>query len=216
MKKLFLLAAVLVFSLTLCAGTTQMAVFLTGKNAHLRVLDKGGFNVKERTKWDKKTGTVIYRCFFFNITARSTSEMRKMTLKFEAAKGDLAVYIGHKRADKKGLIFTFIWAFDEKSDWYYVEHVSNIFEEQNAEVYYVELVADQTERLRRNVTENRLKNKASKRDIELSNQRVINDDATYRLVSNEGEVTYKNYIKIDNTKLSPEEVVEIIRNNFKF
>lgn len=100
MKKLFLLAAVLVFSLTLCAGTTQMAVFLTGKNAHLRVLDKGGFNVKERTKWDKKTGTVIYRCFFFNITARSTSEMRKMTLKFEAAKGDLAVYIGHKRADK--------------------------------------------------------------------------------------------------------------------
>lgn len=42
-----------------------------------------------------------------------------------------------------GLIFTFMWAFDQKSDWDYVEHIKDIFKQsnQNVEFYYVELVA---------------------------------------------------------------------------
>jgi hypothetical protein len=34
-----------------------------------------------------------------------------------------------------------MWAFDQKSDWDYVEHVTNIFRKNGADVYYVELVA---------------------------------------------------------------------------
>ena len=90
-----------------------------------------------------------------------------------------SVFKNFAKTDKLGLIFTFIWAFDQQSDWDYVEHVASIFSRENGEVYYVELVADQEERLKRNVTENRLKNKASKRDIETSNQRVVNDDKNY-------------------------------------
>lgn len=117
-------------------------------------------------------------------------------------------------SDNYGLIFTYMWAFDQKSDWDYVEHVTNIFREKGADVYYVELDAPQEIRLQRNVTENRLKNKASKRDIEISNQRLIDADNKYRCVSNDGEIQFENYIKIDNSNLSAEHVAKMIKKHF--
>ena len=115
-----------------------------------------------------------------------------------------------------GMIFTYMWAFDMPSDWAYIEHVKGIFKERrpDAEFYYVELVASRDVRMERNVSENRLKNKASKRDIAASNQRVINDDARYRLESHEGEIPFENYIKIDNTHLSPEDAARQIKTYF--
>lgn len=116
--------------------------------------------------------------------------------------------------DNYGLIFTYIWAFNQKSDWDSVEHVTNIFRKNGAEIYYVELVAPQEIRLKRNITENRLIHKASKRDIEISNQRLINIDKDYRCVSNDGEIPFDNYIKIDNTNLSVELVAKMIKDHF--
>ncbi len=113
-----------------------------------------------------------------------------------------------------GLIFTYMWAFDQQSDWDYIEHVRDIFKKYNADIYYVELVASKEVRLQRNATENRLKNKASKRDIEMSNQRIMNDDYKYRCVSNEGEIPFDNYIKIDNSNLSAEVVALMIKERF--
>lgn len=113
-----------------------------------------------------------------------------------------------------GLIFTYMWAFDQQSDWDYIEHVRDIFKKYNADIYYVELVASKEVRLQRNATENRLKNKASKRDIEMSNQRIMNDDYKYRCVSNEGEIPFDNYIKIDNSNLSAEIVALMIKERF--
>lgn len=119
------------------------------------------------------------------------------------------------KSEHYGLIFTYMWAFDQQSDWDYVEYVCDIFRKYNADICYVELVAPQEIRLERNATENRLKNKISKRDIELSNQRLINDDNKYRCVSNDGEIPYDNYIKIDNTNLSAEIVAQIIKDRFE-
>ena len=113
-----------------------------------------------------------------------------------------------------GLIFTYMWAFDQQADWDYIEHVKEIFSKYHAEVYYVELVASQDIRLQRNATENRLKKKASKRDIELSNQRLIDDDKKYRCVSNDGEIPFENYMKIDNSNISAAEAAEKIRTYF--
>ncbi|WP_346962352.1 AAA family ATPase [Clostridium sp.] len=113
-----------------------------------------------------------------------------------------------------GLIFTYIWAFYQKSDWDSVEHVTNIFRKNGADIYYVELVATQEVRLRRNITENRLNHKASKRDIEISNQRLINNDKNYRCVSNDDEIPFDNYIKIDNSNLSAELVAKMIKEHF--
>ena len=69
-------------------------------------------------------------------------------------------------------------------------------------------------RLARNATENRLKHKASKRDIEQSNQRLIDDDAHYRCISLDGEIPFPHYLKLDNTNLPPEEAARIIRDRF--
>lgn len=118
------------------------------------------------------------------------------------------------RSDRYGMIFTYMWAFDQQEDWDYVEHVKQIFQSYNAEVYYVELIASQEVRLQRNATENRLKNKPSKRNIETSNARLIRDDARYRLVSREGEIPFDNYLRIDNTFLAPDAVAEMIKGKF--
>ena len=117
-------------------------------------------------------------------------------------------------SDNYGMIFTYMWAFDQKSDWEYIAHVRSIFEPYGTEFYYAELVASQEVRLARNATENRLKNKASKRDLETSNQRLLDDDKRYRCVSLDGEIPFENYIKIDNTSLSPAEAAKMIKEKF--
>ena len=115
-------------------------------------------------------------------------------------------------SDLEGLIFTYMMAFDQPSEWEYLKHLEEIF--KDAEIYYVELVASQEVRLQRNVTENRLQNKASKRDIETSNARLLRDDTRYRMESKEGEVPFPNYIKIDNTNLAPDVVASMIKEKF--
>lgn len=117
-------------------------------------------------------------------------------------------------SDHYGLIFTYMWAFDQISDWDYVRHVTEIFKEHDAQIYYVELLASLEVRLLRNVTENRLQHKASKRDIERSSERLLNDDRKYRCVSNEGEIPFNNYLRIDNSSLTPTDTAEIIRAHF--
>ena len=118
------------------------------------------------------------------------------------------------KSDNKGMIFTYLWAFDMQSDWDYVAHVADIFKEQGAEIYYVELVASQEIRLQRNETENRLRHKASKRDIEASRARLLRDDSKYRCVSIPGEIPFENYLRIDNSNLSAQEAAAMIQEKF--
>lgn len=114
------------------------------------------------------------------------------------------------KSELGGMIFTFMWAFDMPSDREYILSVAERFDE----VYCVELVADQAVRLERNATENRLKNKASKRDVDISNSRLIREDTNHRLVSEPGEIPFENYIRIDNTHLSPDVVAKMIKEKF--
>ena len=111
--------------------------------------------------------------------------------------------------------------FDNQSEygWDFINKVCDIFKQANAEteIYYAELVAPQEIRLQRNVTENRLKHKPSKRDIEWSNQGLIEWDKTFRFVSNDGEIPddmLERYIKIDNSNLPPDVVAKMIKERF--
>ena len=113
-----------------------------------------------------------------------------------------------------GMIFTYMWAFDCQEDWDYAEHVADIFRKHGAEIYYAELFAPQEIRLMRNATENRLRHKASKRNIEASNQRLLQDDRDCRCVSLPGEVPFANYIKIDNSSLAPEDAARLVKERF--
>ena len=114
------------------------------------------------------------------------------------------------KTEHEGMIFTVMWAFDMPSDLEYVMSVAEKFDE----VYCVELVADQAVRLERNKTENRLKNKASKRDVAVSDARLKGEDANHRLISLPGEIPFENYLRIDNTNIAPDVVASMIKEKF--
>ena len=140
---------------------------------------------------------------FGRFDSKTISEIREVIFKNYAA------------SDNYGMIFTLMMAFDQQSDWDYLEHIKEIFSPYGTEFYYVELIAPQEIRLQRNATENRLKNKPSKKNIAVSNQRLINDDNDYRCVSYEGEIPFDNYLRIDNSDKSPDEVALLIKETFK-
>ncbi len=139
---------------------------------------------------------------------------------FGGVRGDVVqrlrevVFEEFAKSDLYGLIFTYMFAFDRQSEWDYIAHVRSLFEARGAEVYYVELDAPQDVRLMRNRTENRLKNKPSKRDVAFSDQLLLNADRKYRCESLPGEVPFDNFLKIDNSALSPEETAKIIKDRF--
>jgi hypothetical protein len=118
------------------------------------------------------------------------------------------------KSDSYGMIFTFVWAFDLQEDWDYVKNVCDIFEGIGGEVFFVELEADFDERLERNRTPHRLEQKPSKRNVEQSEYRMRIATENHRLNSFEGEIARKNYIKINNTNLTPEVVAKNIKEKF--
>lgn len=117
-------------------------------------------------------------------------------------------------SENAGLIFTFMWAFDMQSDRDYVLHVAQLFEEKGADIYCVELVAPQEIRLKRNVTENRLKHKASKQDLEFSRNTLLNADQKHRVESVDGEIPFEHYLRIDNSELDSADVAMLIKEKF--
>jgi len=117
-------------------------------------------------------------------------------------------------SEEYGMIFTYMWAFDRQEDWNYINYVEELFTSKGAEVYFVELEADYELRIERNKTENRLLNKSTKRNLEKSELIFRTLESKYRLNSYEGEITKINYIKINNTSLTPEKAALIIKNNF--
>ncbi len=118
------------------------------------------------------------------------------------------------KSDMSGLIFTFIWAFNEKDDWDYIDKISNIFESKGGDVCFVELEADINERIKRNSTPYRLEHKPTKRNIDKSNIDLKKSMEKYRMNSEAGEIKKENYIRINNKNLEPAEVANIIKLEF--
>ena len=118
-------------------------------------------------------------------------------------------------SDLPGLIFTFVWAIDLESEKTYVEQICDIFRAKGADVYFVELEADLSERLKRNESEFRLSQKPPKRDVEKSKENLLAQEK-YKL-NTDGDFFYaENYLKINNTNLSAEEAAQIIAKKFGF
>lgn len=128
----------------------------------------------------------------------------------------MTVFEEFAKTDHYGLIFTFMWAFDQQADWDYIARVRDRFPIPEEDVYYVELVASQAVRLERNATENRLNQKASKRDVDASNRRLLDADVCYRCESLPGEIPFPNYLRLENSELSPEKAAAAIKEYFGF
>jgi hypothetical protein len=116
-------------------------------------------------------------------------------------------------SDQAGLIFTYVWYFDKKEDGEYLESLVKIFRDQKADIYFVELEADIDVRLTRNKTEHRLEHKPTKRSDWAENE-IKESAKEHRLNSLEGEITEKNYLRINNTNLHPLDVAQKITETF--
>jgi len=119
-------------------------------------------------------------------------------------------------SDLPGLIFTFVWALDSEGDRKFIDDACEIFRQKGGDVFFVELEADQSERLKRNESEFRLSQKPPKRDTEKSRERLLADDAKYKLNSNDDFFYRENYLKINNTNLSPVDAARKIVDTFAF
>ncbi len=120
------------------------------------------------------------------------------------------------KSDNYGMIFTYVWAFDQQADWDYVAWVTKLFEDAGATVDYVELIADRDVRMARNRTENRLAEKPSKRNVELSDYLLAHAEEKYRCVSEPGEIPYERYLRLHTDDLSPAETAESIIDRFGY
>lgn len=113
------------------------------------------------------------------------------------------------------LIFTYVCAFEMPQERVYLSKVADLFIASGGEFYFVELSASLEARLERNETPHRMERKASKRDIAWSRANLLSTVERHRLNSNDGEIWFKNHIKIDNTSLCPDEVADTIIEKFK-
>jgi hypothetical protein len=117
-------------------------------------------------------------------------------------------------SDLPGLIFTYVWALDDPRDKAFVDRMAGIFTARGRAVCYVELAATVEERLRRNETPLRLEHKAPKRDLARSRELLLDSDRRYRL-NTDGEFFFPDrHLRIENTKLEPQEVARRIVERF--
>ena len=112
-----------------------------------------------------------------------------------------------------GLVFTFVWAFNEPDDLEYVREVAAIFDAEGGRVVYVELRADLATRLARNEGESRLAAKPSKRDVEASRARLLESDERWQ-TSSDGAFPLSPHLVIDTSDMSAEAVAEHIADHF--
>ena len=145
-----------------------------------------------------------------NLFENMPQERRRLTEMFRNE-----IFKSFASSNEYGMIFTCMWALERKDDWDYIDNLENMFKSNGAEVYYVELEADYDIRLQRNKTENRLLNKPSKRNIEKSENLFKDIENRHRLNSYPGEIKKENYIKINNTHVSPENIAKIIKDRFR-
>jgi len=119
------------------------------------------------------------------------------------------------KSDLDGLIFTYVWDFDKKSNWKYIDKICKIFESKGWLSYFVELEASSEERIERNKHPHRLYHKPSKRNLESSEKSLKEYDEKRRLNSENGEIKMTNYLRIDNTNLSAEKTAQKIKKEFQ-
>lgn len=119
-------------------------------------------------------------------------------------------------SDLLGFIFTYVTAFPLQEEREYMEMVTKIFQDKGHKVHYVELYAPLDIRLERNKHSLRLDAKPSKRDTKWSAEQLVKMDKNYIMNSTEEHPFFfkENYLKIDNSKLSPEETAEQIIREF--
>lgn len=119
------------------------------------------------------------------------------------------------KSNQKGIICT--GCFDFGPEIELCKKDIKTWTENYDKVYVVELEADLDERIKRNKTENRLKHKESKRDLEWSEKELLASVKKHKFNSDpgQGKELFENYLKINNTNISAENTAKLIQEEWK-
>ena len=110
-------------------------------------------------------------------------------------------------SDLAGLIFTFVWNLDDPNDSNFLDSACQLFEQRGHRVAFVELKAGLAERLLRNRMADRLDAKPSKRNVQASEQNLL--DLERKRLNTDGAIPLGYpHILIDNTMLSARTVAD--------
>lgn len=113
-----------------------------------------------------------------------------------------------------GLIFTWVWAFDEPDDEAYMSELVERFEAAGWRVVFAELQAELEIRLARNRTAFRLAEKPSKRDVDRSQERLLALDRRHRLRSG-AHFPFPDHLAMDTTHMTAAEVAHRVADHFQ-
>jgi hypothetical protein len=117
-------------------------------------------------------------------------------------------------SDLPGVIFTYVWGFDEVGEDEAMAAYTAPFRELGRRVLFVELEASQKERLRRNRSEFRLRHKPVMRDLEWSERTLLELDERYQL-SSQGRFDHReDWFRLNNTNLSAPDVADLVIERF--
>lgn len=112
--------------------------------------------------------------------------------------------------NKVNLICTYVWNFAEERGLRNISHFENIVKENNGEIYFVELFADEATRKTRSDMEDRHRRKKALKSHEMS------EYEKGRILSTNGDFTHNpNYLYIDNTNIDPTTVANTVIQHFK-
>jgi len=142
-----------------------------------------------------QTIELLLRYFAFG-----SPEFRRLTREFRRR-----IFEEVAASDLPGLVFTYVWAFDDPRDAEAVDQYARPFRERGGRVMFAELQASQSERLIRNETAFRLAEKPSKRDLVASRQRLMEDDARHQLESRGSLDHLAEYFHLDTSALTAED-----------
>lgn len=123
-------------------------------------------------------------------------------------------------ADLPGLVFTFVWGLESAGDRDTIASYVDIVERGGGRVSFVELAAPLEERLVRNVTEFRLDQKRSKRDVEFSRQNLVDLDAAWVMNTGgapteaDGLLAGRAHLRVDNTDLPAAVVARLVAESW--
>jgi hypothetical protein len=118
------------------------------------------------------------------------------------------------RTGEPGLIFTFVWDLDDPEDRAFVDATTTLFRQAGGEVCFVELLADQEERLRRCGTPLRLAEKPLLRDVEGVRDFVVRADTEHRMNSRDDFPYPDRHLHIDNTQVDAAAAARQIAEHF--
>lgn len=116
-------------------------------------------------------------------------------------------------SDLPGLCFTFVWDLDNEGDREFLQTACVPFQARGADITFIELRADLSERLARNRSPDRLLEKPSKRDLEKSQANLLMLDQKRLNTNGLIPLNYRHVVVDTNGRSAQETADEVLQRS---